>query len=98
MTRLSEIRAREQAATPGEWSVVVQPQHAFVGVLESKFVRMGLTKDTYHQAKFDAWFIAHARADIPYLLSLIDEIAARPEDVRGILEREGIDVPPSQTP
>ena len=72
MDRLSEIRARCEAATPGEW------QHNVIddagGVIDHA-VGIGLTHGICCGISnpSDAAFIAHAREDIPYLLSLLEE-------------------------
>ena len=52
-TRLAEIRARVEAATPGPW-----------------------TTKTLHTTLVDADFIAHSRADVPFLLNLVASLTA----------------------
>ena len=52
-TRLDEIRARVEAATPGPW-----------------------TTKTLHTTLADADFIAHSRADVPFLLNLVASLTA----------------------
>lgn len=62
--RYDEIAAREQAATPGEWRVREYPDC---------FPLIKLPNDEIQDIsrREDADFIAHARADIPYLLARI---------------------------
>lgn len=61
MTSNEEIRAREQAATPGPW-VTHRPSGEYVRNPETNF-EVCMTRRSY-----DAEFIAHAREDIPWLL------------------------------
>lgn len=71
--RLEEIRARTEAATPEKWGVYRDPacvsQLLVVGIVSGENVILAKVK----HAADDADFIAHAREDVPYLLSLIDD-------------------------
>jgi len=65
---LSEIKAREQAATPGPWE-------ATFGMDCRAFV---LTPDKNEDFKIynhaNANFIAHSRADVPALISEVEQL------------------------
>ena len=58
--RLQEIRARLDAATPGPWEVVCNTTSDVVGVLDGDYD--------------DADLIAHAPADIAWLLEEVDNL------------------------
>lgn len=79
MDRLSEIRARCDAATPGPWDIggirknLIQTANA--PFCEVCTVRGGSSfQEIDGQQKSNAAFIAHAREDIPYLLSEIERL------------------------
>lgn len=79
MNRIEEIRAREQAATPGKW-------------YEDGWALWDDESDEYvalHDTSADAQFIAHAREDIPYLLSEVDRLTSEIEQYRQ-QEEEGL--------
>ena len=77
--RISEIRARVNAATPGPWtlcdngtevmSVHAEPYGPAV-LVDTRFFREA---DNLRERE-DAAFIAHAREDVPYLLDRITDL------------------------
>ena len=67
MDRTEEIRARCEAATPGQWSGL---RAAYQDCLLVKKINDG----EYLMTQNDINFIAHAREDIPWLLSRNDEL------------------------
>ena len=73
---LEEIKAREQAATPGPWvSVFGLKGFTIYDMREEKgkiIAKLFNTKGKYKQP--DADFIAHARADIPALISEVERL------------------------
>lgn len=82
MTRIKEIRARCEAATPGPWKSVT-----FLGRIDVVASRQ--RHDDFHVGTFfdklaDARFVARARVDIPYLLDLLEASQRRVAE----LERE----------
>ena len=85
MDRLSEIRARCEAATPGEW------QHNVIddagGVIDHA-VGIGLTHGICCGISnpSDAAFIAHARDDISYLLARIEKAEAERDTYKAALQ------------
>ena len=68
LSRLKEIRAREQAATPGEW---VHPD-AWDGTSSREVWTRGGVQVAARLSPADAEFIAHAREDLPFLLAQIE--------------------------
>lgn len=70
-----EIRARAEAATPGQWNY--KCAYGFVGIstpiwaIHNKFI-----------TETDAIFIAHAREDIPALLAKVDRLTAESQDYK----------------
>lgn len=73
-TRLAEIRARCEAATPGPWSPVI-------GYIEEGYSTLLPTADDQNpMTSADQAFIGHARTDIPDLLSAL-EASERERDV-----------------
>jgi len=78
-----EVRKRAEAATPTEWRSthsgdVIQTNH--------------ITRDVWHIPRTyqDSEFIAHARQDIPILLSEIDRLQAKLKIAEGAIE-EAVD-------
>lgn len=81
MTRLTTIRRRAEAATPGTWV-----NDHLTGLILALSVEPGLNRCICYPHRMDhlayeenADFIAHAREDVPYLLGLVEEL-------RGALE------------
>lgn len=74
--RLAEIRAREEAATPGPWRVENNQQDLNRWVssddqtLDINFGYLG------NSTQNDARFVAHAREDVPWLLAELDRLTA----------------------
>ncbi|MFC6616796.1 hypothetical protein [Deinococcus radiophilus] len=76
--RLAEIRARLQAARPGPWEAWVEgPDDAgdsFIRIWDGERpVDLYLSGDSGLVPETDYEFIAHARADIEFLLGLLEE-------------------------
>jgi hypothetical protein len=72
--RKAEIRERDEKATPGPWKLF----HFLQGVYEvCKADNYACGGVCVSHIKADADFIAHARSDIPWLLSLVDEFEAQ---------------------
>jgi len=83
---LTEIREREQAATPGPW---------VVGVRESwgwpVFAIRDMTGPTKAEEMADAEFIQEARADVPYLLGVVERLTDENQALRlGAIQDEGL--------
>lgn len=70
--RLSEIRARADAATPGPWeshgSSIVRPAGRKRNVAEC-WQQVGEGGEVLYPARENAAFVAHSREDVPYLLA-----------------------------
>ena len=74
MSRLDEIRARLAAATPGPWKSWIEGQEGAWGGSPGVMVPATSGGDFIEAGRpEDAEFIAHAPADIAYLLSLLGE-------------------------
>ena len=73
MSRIEEIKARVEAATPGPWEFS-EPNLIVAGDPDDPgwWGEVASVSDSYFNNTVDADFIAHARADVPYLL---DELA-----------------------
>ena len=76
--KLSDIRAREQAATEGPWYVGRDSLDCETP-WPSRIIARGGGKHIAHLAKAgtsekDAVFLAHSRTDIPYLLDLVERM------------------------
>lgn len=95
----AEIRAREKAATKGPWIA----SHRHGGVSDNADAVGGLGLDIEgppepeENGQFalaaDAQFIAHAREDVPRLLSEIERLRAERDELREeIREREEADL------
>ena len=78
--RLTEIRQRAEAATPGPWNLITMGRDGD-GDDEWGWI-MGANKNWRWddgdgpQSRANADFIAHSRDDIPYLLSEVDRLNA----------------------
>ncbi len=70
---LAEIKAREQAATPGPWKVGIS---ALITDANGHALFFG------EDAKGNADFIAHARTDIPALVAEVERLKAESEEWR----------------
>lgn len=73
--RLDAIRARCEAATPGEWSVIPKG-NALSVVAKSGAFTMNICHYS-HKDGADAEFIAHARTDVPDMLAEIEHLRAK---------------------
>ena len=81
--RIAEITARCVAATPGPWKVKIHNEEYGQGYgeityfvdIEGELLKIGLADNNRLLVKYrsDTDFIAHAREDIPYLLSKLSE-------------------------
>ena len=93
----AEIRARADAATPGPWRHVhgrLRPQFKMIinqvsaggraVVAWAGFDGLDASKT---QIKADAHFIAHAREDIPTLLSALEAANKRADEAEALVER-----------
>lgn len=83
MSRLDEIRAREQAATNGPWEAYddwydgpLCAVRTSVGGTEGHVASTAVdpTRDSYDSERSNAQFIAHAREDIPWLLATVERL------------------------
>jgi len=74
MDRIDEIRARCEAATPGEW----RTPPTFSGICSQNGDILAINRIVNPRAA-DMIFIAYAREDIPFLL---DELAAKDADLQ----------------
>lgn len=76
MSRLDEIKAREQAAFGGPWEALDADENGMhaVAVDGTVLVEVG--------DFCDAEFIAHARDDIPHLLALVESLTADRDALR----------------
>ena len=89
MTREQQIRERAEAATPGpwEWKKMLPPSERLTSLRsttafyeEYKGVPRSVLKRLDDMDEADAEFIAHAREDIPWLLSEVAALSARLSD------------------
>lgn len=82
-TRLAEIRARVEAATPGPWTPMEydhNPGDQGVpilgggerGSMAAHLTAYTMTLSNVDQSEADAEFIAHARTDLPALLAAVE--------------------------
>ena len=87
--RLSEIRAREQAATPGPWEHKLDPAwNENDRIVENPSGFVILRDENCHrhfkqgrdEANYE--FIARARADIPFLLAEVERLTAELVEAR----------------
>ena len=74
--REAEIRARLEAATPGEWHVRKYPALGAIGVYR-RHALLANTQSVELDGEANAEFIAHSREDIPLLLAALDAERAR---------------------
>ena len=76
--RLSEIRARAEAATPGPWVAEREDDYEWtvVGSTYEPDCRYVIADCGFDSPQSNATFIAHARADIPYLLAEVERLRA----------------------
>ncbi len=104
MSRLDEIKARCEKATEGEWTVEDMPGERpglrciqVAGRDGRGWLIPVCTTGTHWQEQpgqrdmTDAGFIAHSRADIPYLVALVERLEAALRDAfdsRAALARE----------
>ena len=78
MTRISEIRARLEAATPGPWKVdydkvfETDTDSCVTGIFSTSERIVETDFGCYQQKANDAEFIAHASADIAWLLEQLE--------------------------
>ena len=82
-TRLAEIRARVEAATPGPWefsesNLIVAPEPDD----SDWWGEVASVTDSYFNNTVDADFIAHSRADVPFLLNLVASLTAERDALR----------------
>lgn len=69
--RIAEIKARAEAATPGEWQH--QDDMYWGAVREAGHQLFAHSRDIAEaQIKNDCRFVAHARTDIPWLLARLE--------------------------
>lgn len=91
MSRLDEIRARADAATPGPWLLhknggeleIVDASGATSDASDIAFMHVHAEKEDWAlpgTGYDNAEFIAHAREDIPYLLSEIERLTREKEE------------------
>ncbi len=76
--RLAEIRTRLDAATPGAWTFNDRRQEVETGDGAQHICEPGYEfrdNDNFDQ---DGLFIAHAKADVPWLLELVDRLLQLP--------------------
>ena len=83
MTRFDEIRARLRKATPGPWHPnpdgTGEEGDGCVWFEDANLGRVDVICGTAFWNKADADLIAHAPADLAYLLEIIDALATPPE-------------------
>jgi hypothetical protein len=80
------IRARHEATTDGVWEQGGRWDGEFVPLADAGRVRIGLNDFAVVSGPepryADAAFIAHSHQDVPALLDTIDELRARPAQLR----------------
>jgi hypothetical protein len=92
-TRLDEIRAREQAATPGHWGTEYDGEGTYYvharlrttpqeGMASDGVVATLPGEHADGQTYANARFTAHAREDVPFLLDRVAELEAQVKRVR----------------
>lgn len=74
--RIAEIRARLDAATPGEWCAVEIDGHLSSPTIEKKSGGILARMTHYHPMRADAELIAHAPADLRFLLEQNERLRA----------------------
>ena len=74
MTRLDEIEARTNAATPGPWEAGCNDRHVLYVTTENEEFCAEYGPELYDSQGFfsdaDTEFIAHARTDVPALVAV----------------------------
>lgn len=94
--RIAEIRAREQAATPGPWEVEGKSHMAFACIVSSsqydpindrqrRIVKMCGIASPAGEGSNNASFIANARQDVPDLLTEVTRLRSRVARLEGVL-------------
>lgn len=73
---IEQIELREQRATKGPWKTIFDSHLASVNESGNNY-GICLCDGAVNQRKSDAEFIAHARSDIPWLLSQLDAALVR---------------------
>jgi hypothetical protein len=84
MDRIDEIRARCGAATPGPWGLTGSRKQLVDSRPDQQCGAESIVCDVWSNIAGNADFIAHAREDIPYLLSEVEwlnKLAADQEEV-----------------
>lgn len=95
MTRLSEIKRRVERATKGEWKV--EPMGSQISILSRELVVALIRKTTawkneterelrIKQSTADAELIAHAPADLQYLMERLERAEAELGQIMETLE------------
>lgn len=89
-TRLDEIRARQQAATPGTWGTYYDGAVYHLAT-DMRIFSAGTScgreigeipdADDKAQAFHDAMFIGRARDDIPFLLNMVTQLLAENQEL-----------------
>lgn len=83
--KLDDIRQRCEAAASGPWEVKTNAHRETSGEawgwIDGPFDNW-CWSNKHHRSKANAEFVAAAREDIPYLLSLVDELTAEVEQLR----------------
>ncbi|MCY8915631.1 hypothetical protein MOE20_06735 [Bacillus atrophaeus] len=85
--KLEEIRQRADAATEGPWHYVITTEGAYILDQDSDLISGECEREQ------DARFIAHARQDIPWLISEIDRLNSGIDSVLYDLRNEDITNP-----
>jgi len=89
-TKLNEIRARLEAATPGPW-YVSQGNHNLIMAKVPNYYAYEVIADAaqrgdfYSKADVNAALIAHAPTDIAKLLAVVEVLSAGLQDLRASL-------------
>jgi len=83
--RIQEIRARCDTATPGPWETALDVGKKYYIAPPSYGIRDFCYLSGGFDREQDASFIAHAREDIPYLLSQLAASQRRAQDARNEL-------------
>jgi hypothetical protein len=81
--RLQEIKARAEAATPGEWECRIDVGNRFYVSAPSYGVRDFCCLSGGFERREDAELTAHARTDIPDLIAEVERLRAELEAARG---------------
>lgn len=85
--RLAQIREREARATPPPWAAgtSIDPREAYVDFPGHEYENaLDLSGENGPE---DAAFIAHARVDVPWLLSEVERLERERDEARRALER-----------